>query len=124
MCMYIGIEDLAANALISLLLMKAEEPRPFVSFETLDAYGLKVVKKLKEQNEDAVYIYSPRSIARLFTDYSQYFELAVVDNIEGVRLRDGVSLDDLWIRFQTVIAAKVLKVLRDQELLQSLKLAA
>lgn len=124
MCMYIGIEDLAANALISLLLMKADEHRPFVSFKTLNEYGLKVVRKLKEQHEDAVYIYSPRSTARLFSDYSQYFELCEQSGAEGVRLQKGVSLDQLWVRFQTSIAVKVLKVLRDQELLRSLNLAA
>lgn len=124
MSMYIGIEDLAANALISLLLIRADEKQPFVSFRTLNEYGLKVVKKLQEQQEDAVFIYSPQSTARLFTDYSHYFELCVMSGEEGVRLKKGVTLEDLWIKFQTVIAVKLLRVMRDQELLRSLNLAA
>ena len=124
MCMYIGIEDLAANALISLLMTKSDEPCPFVSFSTLKEYGLRVVTKLREQHEEAVYIYSPISKARLFSDYSNYFELAVRKGKEGVRLREGVGLEDLWIKFQTVIAVKMLRVMRDPELLRSLRLAA
>ena len=104
--------------------MKSEEHQPFVSFKTLKEYGLKVVKKLKEQQEDAVFIYSPQSTARLFTDYSQYFELCVKAQEEGIRLRQGVTIDDLWIKFQTVIAVKLLRVMRDQDLLRSLNLAA
>lgn len=124
MSMYIGIEDLAANALISLLLIRTDESQPFVSFCTLKEYGLKVVKKLKELQEEAVFIYSPQSTARLFTDYSQYFELCVNAQEEGIRLRHGVTIEDLWVKFQTVIAVKLLRVMRDQDLLRSLNLAA
>ena len=124
MSMYIGIEDLAANALISLLLIRTDESQPFVSFRTLKEYGLKVVKKLKEQQEDAVFIYSPQSTARLFTDYSQYFELCVKAQEEGIRLKQGLTIDALWVKFQTVIAVKPLRVMRDQDLLRSLNLAA
>ena len=48
--MYIGIEDLAANALIGILArtrQDAEKPK-FVRFATLLDYGMAVISKLKK----------------------------------------------------------------------------
>ena len=44
MCFYIGIEDLAANALIELL--QKEEKRDFITYSELEEYGTQVVKLL------------------------------------------------------------------------------
>ena len=44
MCFYIGIEDLAANALIELL--QKEENRSFITYKELERYGTQVVSLL------------------------------------------------------------------------------
>lgn len=52
MCFYIGIEDLAANALIEILTKNSE--KRFVSYEELENYGAEVVKFLCEKGEKAI----------------------------------------------------------------------
>ena len=49
MCTFIGIESLAANALIEIL---QNTNRREVDFETLVKYGMKIVKLLLEQTGD------------------------------------------------------------------------
>ena len=56
MCFYIGIEDLAANALIEILTKNSE--KRFVSYEELENYGAEVVKFLCEKGEKAILILS------------------------------------------------------------------
>ena len=51
MCIYIGIEDLVANALIELV--ENTEKRE-VMFKELDEYGALVVKYLNDEAEQAV----------------------------------------------------------------------
>lgn len=48
MCFYIGIEDLAANALIEVL--KKTDKR-FLTYHELESYGSEVVQILKENGE-------------------------------------------------------------------------
>ena len=55
MCIYIGIEDLVANALIELV--ENSEKRE-VMFRELDAYGAMVVKCLNDKQEQAVLLLS------------------------------------------------------------------
>ena len=52
MCVYIGIEDLAANALIEV--MSKDESKRFVSYEELESYGAEVVNFLNTKGEKAV----------------------------------------------------------------------
>lgn len=48
----IGIEDLAANALIEI--MSEDEPKRFVSYEELESYGAEVVNFLNTKGKKAV----------------------------------------------------------------------
>ena len=57
MCIYIGIEDLVANALIELTEHKNQRQ---VLFKDLDRYGAKVVKLLNQEGEQAVLILSKK----------------------------------------------------------------
>lgn len=45
----IGIEDLAANALIEM--MSEDEPKRFVSYEELESYGAEVVNFLNTKGK-------------------------------------------------------------------------
>ena len=57
MCIYIGIEDLVANALSELTEHKNQRQ---VLFKDLDRYGAKVIKVLNQEGEQAVLILSKK----------------------------------------------------------------
>ena len=48
MCFYIGIEDLAANAMIEML---KKGGRRFLTYNEIEMYGAEVVQVLKESGE-------------------------------------------------------------------------
>lgn len=110
---YIGIEDLAANALIAMLdeaRTKNEEQKRFVAFSRILKLGTIMVDRFKEAGEDAVLIYSREANERMFTDYSRFFEFRTEDGEEGVYLKDGIEVDDLWVFFRSTITMRMMEV--------------
>ena len=75
MCFYIGIEDLAANALIEIL--KTKEDSQFsqycVTLAELEDYGNQVIRYLKGKGEKAMLILSRENTSMMFRDYSDFF---------------------------------------------------
>ena len=122
MCMYIGIENLAASALIKLLTWNPENK--FVKFSDLIDYGTEVVKILNAKREEAVLVYSRESSELLFTDYSEFFKLDIIDGWEGVRLQDGKTVKDLWAKFLSSASVKLMAALEDEKAIQALRKAA
>lgn len=121
MCMCIGIEDLAANALIRILSQghnKASESRKFIRFSVLLDYGMAVVKKLTSKGEEATLIYDRESNNMLFRDYSDFFERRIDEQgYAGIQLKGGVQIDDLIKRFIGQIPSSVQIVLSDNTIL-------
>ena len=119
--MYIGIEDLAANALIGILARtQKEDGRPkFVRFSTLLEYGMAVIKKLKKDSgEEATLIYNRESNSMLFTDYSDFFERRTDDDgYDGIQLRQDKTEHDLFLRFIGLIPVDLQKVMADDALI-------
>lgn len=110
---YIGIEDLAANALIAMLddaRTKKEEQKRFVAFSRILKLGTIMVDRFKKVGEDAVLIYSREANERMFTDYSRFFEFRTEDGEEGVYLKDGIEVDDLWVFFRSTITMRMMEV--------------
>ena len=120
--MYIGIEELAANALIELL--RQDSTTRFVRFSTLLDYGVEVVRLLRAEDEKAVLMYSRERNDMLFTDYSCYFESAMEDGWAGVRLKDGITIDDLWIHFRTSLTLRLLEAFMNDVAVNVLKKVA
>ena len=120
MCMYIGIEDLAANALIWLLRMKQQSGgQLFIRFSVLLDYGMAVIKKLKKDGEEATLIYSRDATSLLFSDYSDFFEEATdADGWSGIKLRDNKTMTDLCLKFIAPIPVKVQAVMSDGKILE------
>ena len=57
MCFYIGIEDLAANALIEILQSKnGDDSQNIVTYAELEKYGAEVVHYLGEQEGSSYFI--------------------------------------------------------------------
>ena len=121
MCMYIGIEDLAANALIGILAKKDNDDgdTTFVRFATLFDYGMDVITQLKKDSgEDAMLIYNRESNSMLFTDYSDFFEQHTDETgYDGIRLRPGKSIHDLLVRFISSIPVQLQRIMSDEALI-------
>ena len=112
MCIYIGIEDLVANALIELL---ESSGRRSVLFNELDAYGAKVVNLLNEQGQEAVLLLSKWRTNEFLHDYSDYFNLTHEGEKEGIMLCEGVSVEMLWEKFRGYLMMDVMKVFMNRQ---------
>lgn len=107
MRVYIGIEDLVANALIELLEQCGKRE---VMFRELDAYGAIVIKYLNEEmNEQAVLLLSKERTNAFLHDYAEFFELCTRGKEEGVRLRDGITSEQLWVQFRSYLSADIIR---------------
>lgn len=107
MCFYIGIEDLAANALIEILQTKKGNLSKYsVTYAELENYGTEVVHHLNQQGEEAVLIFSRESTSFMLRNYSDFFE----EIAEGtaIALREGKTVSDLIKRFRTYLAFDVM----------------
>lgn len=121
MYIYIGIEDLAANALIEL--MEKSQKRQ-VLFSDIERYGAYVLKILNEEEEQAILIMSQEKTAEFLHDYSQYFELYDNGVEEGIRLKRDVSVDDLWTTFRGYLSADVMMAFMSEDSVAALSAGA
>lgn len=117
MCFYIGIEDLAANALIEVL--KKTDKR-FLTYHELESYGSEVVQILKENGEKAVLILSRDNTDALFRNYSDFFEENEEEGEKGIPLKEGKDVDDLVHQFRGYLALDVLLAFMNQRSIQAL----
>ncbi|ERL03716.1 hypothetical protein [Mitsuokella sp. oral taxon 131] len=108
---YIAIEDVAANALIQAL--SKNEKKRFLTYMTIEAYGNRVVEKLNEENKKAILIFSRNRTAALYRNYSHFFEPYEENGQRGIRLREGITLENLIIAFQGYLALDLLKAFMD-----------
>ena len=77
MCFYIGIEDLAANAMIEMLKKGGQR---FLTYNEIEMYGAEVVQILKENGqrveqrmEKKLFSYCQERIRMLFSEITQNF---------------------------------------------------
>ena len=120
MCFYIGIEDLAANALIEIL---SKSERTFVTYKELEQYGQKVVQVLDQQGDKAVLILSRESTIAMFRNYSDIFDETQDANELGITLRSGVTKDKLIEKFRGYPAWDVLLAFVNEESIKELGVA-
>lgn len=107
---YIGIEDLVANALIELVENTGSRQ---VFFKDLDEYGAMVVKCLNDKNEQAVLLLSKERTNEFLHDYSDLFEFFSEGISEGIRLKDGVTVEELWEKFRGYLSVDVMLAFMD-----------
>ncbi len=117
MCMYIGIEDLVANAFIELVDNSCKNE---VLFQQLTRYGAEVVRLLTKNGKSAILILSEAKTSSFLQDYSDYFELFNSADGEGLRLKQGVTSDQLWERFRGYLSHDVMMAFMDKNALQEL----
>lgn len=122
MCFYIGIEDLAANALIELLKTKdGDLGRYAVTFKELEKYGMEVVKLLISQGEEAVHILSRENTNYILYSYSDLFEETQVEKEPAIKLKKGITVYDLIERFRTYLAFDVMMAFMNEKTVRVLK---
>lgn len=107
MCYYIGIEDLAANALIELV---EKTQKRDVSFKQLNKYGAAIIAKLKSNNTEAVLIFTREGTNAFFHDCSNYFIITEQDEDTIITLKEEVSTKVLRKQFRINLALDLLKV--------------
>lgn len=117
MCFYIGIEDLAANALIEIM---EKDNRTCITYHELEHYGAHVVKLLSQKGEKAVLVLSRDDTNAMLRDYSEFFEEVQMEEGLGIRLREGKQTDDLIIQFRGYLALDVLLAFVDKSSLSIL----
>lgn len=117
---YIGLEDLAANAMIEILAKRQEDGRDTsvplsVTFRDLEAYGAEVVDYInRTSDKKAVLLLSRDSTAYMFRNYSEYFE-EIEEGEPAVKLREGKSINDLIEQFRMYLAFKVVTAFMAKE---------
>ena len=112
MLYYIGIEDLAALALIQAL----QKGQRFLSYAQIEAYGNRVIKRLEKDNQKAVLILSRESTDALFRNYSDFFVEMEEAGELGIELKQGKNIDSLIDRFCGYLAFEVLKALINEKI--------
>lgn len=122
---FIGIESLAANALIEL--MEKNHTRE-VTFDTLVSYGMEIVRVLMKSGEDAVLLLSRQDQLDMIENYSEYFEVDFSDTYTGTfRLKDTVSaqdLENLKKHFRWTMTVRLFEAFLSPEALQKLGVRA
>lgn len=113
----IGIEDLAANALIES--MRRENNR-FVTYESIENYGMKVQQFLSEQGEKLVLVLSRESKNEFIRNYSDFFEEKEENGELGIEVRKEKSLDELVDEFRGYLAFDLLMALIDESSVEAL----
>lgn len=117
MSYFIGIEDLAANALIELV---EKTGKRTVLFSQLNSYGNAIMANLKNDNMDVTLIFTKDTTEQFFHDCSDVFSIKEVDNDIEITLKDGISTDVLRNRFRVNIAFYLLKAFVSKSALEAL----
>lgn len=117
MSVFIGIEDLAANALILLFKRKGIN---FVSFEELTKYGSKVVEILNQKGEKATLIYSKDITNALERNYSNYFETFIREQKQYIKLKDSVTVEDVIKKYRSYLSIDMLFAYTCKESIEAL----
>lgn len=117
MCFYIGIEDLAANAMIEMLKKGGQR---FLTYNEIEMYGAEVVQILRENGEKAVLILSRENTDALFRNYSEFFEESAQRGKRGIKLKGNKKIEDLIQQFRGYLALDVLLAFMNQRSVQVL----
>lgn len=126
MCTFIGIESVAANALIELLEKRDERE---VSFDTLARYGMRVVRILQEQSEEEVILLLSRKYqVNMIENYSDFFEADFFSGGQRVFRLKGENkqetLKALKKYFRLTMSMQMLNAFTSDDALQELGLCA
>lgn len=113
--MFIGIQELAANALIELF---EREGKKEVTVSQLLEYGKVVVEILRSHNTDAVLIMSKERTDAFIYNCSGYFEMS--EDYSTIRLIGDADINELRRRFRRGLTVDMFLALVNEEALAKL----
>jgi len=119
MCVFIGIESLAANALIEI---RGKNQKEEVDFEALVKYGSKVVEILRDESgEEAVLLMSKKHQLNMMANYSNYFDVELGSPGQGMfRLKKGVDYDKFSNYFRWAMSMKLINAFMSKKAVNEL----
>ena len=117
---YIGIEDLAASALIELL--KHDKTNRRVSLQSLYNYGAAIVGLISQPGQDAILFLTKESTDEFVNNYSDYFSIVEEAGTEYLELNKDKTIDDLRNQFRVNLTVDIAKALNKREALKELKI--
>ena len=117
--LFIGIEDVVANALVQV--MDTTPDKRFLTYAEIKQYGINVVRFLRDQGKPAVFLYSRDNMATMFHDYGDFFEEKERNGNLGIELRDEKTINDLINTFQGYLALDVLFAFLDENVTKVFK---
>lgn len=124
MCYYIGIEDLAANALIECLSkVQGDLSQYVITYSNLEKYGAQVVQCLTEKKEKAILIFSRDNTNMMFKNYSDFFVEKESAEGKGISLREGKTVEDLIVRFRMYLSLDLLMTYMDPKTLNGINVS-
>lgn len=116
---YIGIEDLAANALIEL--MKLNKTNRRVSLQSLYNYGKVIARLLSRPGQDVILFLTKESTDVFVDNYRDYFSIVEEAGTEYLELNKDKTIDDLHNQFRANLTVDMAKALHERETLKALK---
>jgi len=119
---FIGIEDLAGNALIELLQANATKRR--VTFKKLIKYGTNVSQFLNETGEEQVILlYRESDIVAMKENYADFFEVGNFGQEDAyIELKEGIETIDLWMCFRSPFSIKTMLAFMNKKVIQQSEL--
>lgn len=127
MCTFIGIESVAANALIELLERRNERE---VSFDMLVRYGTRVARILQESfHEEPVLLLSRKYQMNMLENYSDFFEADLSYNGQGTSFRlkgedKQKTIEALTRSFRCTMGMQLLEAFMSADALRELGVCA
>lgn len=117
MCTFIKMEYLVANALVELYENKKIDK---ISLDAIKNYGIKVEKILNDTvGTQAILLYSNQYTRQFLQDYSDYF----VFEDDYIKIKSGVSIDDIRNHILSYISVDILLALLDESTLKVINAA-
>ncbi len=116
---YIGIEDLAANAIIEMSKyeLNGRCTKRIFTLKELEDYGNAVIEYLTQKGIPALMVLSRSSTTHMFNT-SDYFVETKKDGEMALCIKDGVIINDLIRKYRTYIAFPVLQAFMSDEVVK------
>ena len=117
------LEDLASNAFITLLRANKLNAQRFISYYDIDRYGHAVVEILKNQGFECRLLLDRNRTSWFLYYFDKYFEEDSQNDYLGLKLKEGITEEDLLRHFTGYLALDVLLAFRNEKAINVLLIA-
>ena len=119
----IGIEDLAANALIEISKVDKElnQKKLFLTYSKIEKYGVAVTEILNPQGNKAVLTLSRENTNNFFKLYSEFFIEDEKEGEKGILLSSKKEIEDLIENFRGYLSLDLLDAFISEKSIKALK---